>query len=391
MTYTEALKHFEVAEGNLTKLEKLWKQIDAHIPAGPAFDVGNYEYENLVTTYGEILPHLPQIDGWRPEAIPAPLNAIGQWRLDALEIDELAATLAIDEEINKPISELNRYKFLLKRKRQQLLRETILDLIQLGDKEISYLKENIASFTSKEKSQKALINLKDISEQIQVLLGSNPRPERWNDLWRHLRFGEPHDIEDITSADWPAIKANLSSIIYDENEPIPSEIASLDSLVGQKLTGPIPRKLEWKNINAEQFERLVFTLFSSAPGYENCKWLTQTNAPDKGRDLSVERIINDSLAGTKRERIIIQCKHWLSQSITHEDVGKMTFDMTLWGPPRIDVCILVTSGRFTTNAIEYCENHNRQDKSLKIEMWPESHLESLLAARPELIAEFKLR
>jgi hypothetical protein len=391
MTYTEALKHFEIAEANLVKLEKLWEQIYAHIPNSPAFDVGNFEYDNLVSSYTEILPHLSLIDGWRPEAIPAPLNSIGQWHLDALEIGEIAAKVAVDEEIIRPNAELKRYRFLLKKKRLQLLRQTLLKLIESGDAEIALLKKNLPTIQSKTDSKAALVMLKDIVEQVEVLLGSNPRPEKWNDLWRHLRFGEPHDIEDITNTDWPSIKASLSPSLYNELEPIPSEIPSLDSLVEEKLTGNIPRKLKWENIDAEQFERLIFTLFNSAPGYENCKWLTQTNAADRGRDISVDRVTTDSLTGTLRARVIIQCKHWLSKSISINELSALTSQMKLWEPPRVDTHIIATSGRFTTDAVAYIEKHNQEDKALRIEMWPESHLEGLLTARPELIAEFRLR
>jgi hypothetical protein len=65
--------------------------------------------------------------------------------------------------------------------------------------------------------------------------------------------------------------------------------------------------------------------------------------------------------------------------------------MNLWEPPRVDVHIIATSGRFTSDAVTYIEKHNQSDTALHIEMWPESHLELLLAARPSLIAEFGLR
>jgi len=65
--------------------------------------------------------------------------------------------------------------------------------------------------------------------------------------------------------------------------------------------------------------------------------------------------------------------------------------MDLWQSPRVDVLIIATTGRFTTDAIDFIEKHNNSDRAMKIEMWPESHLEGLLAARPGLVAEFRLR
>src|ERR1017187_8039896 len=117
----------------------------------------------------------------------------------------------------------------------------------------------------------------------------------------------------------------------------------------------------------------------------------QTTAPDRGRDLSVDRIIKDSLGGITRRRVIIQCKHWLTKSIAVNDIATLQAQMKLLEPPRVDVCIVVTSGRFTADAVALIEKENQSDKALMIEMWPESHLETILAKRPDLIADFKLR
>jgi hypothetical protein len=89
--------------------------------------------------------------------------------------------------------------------------------------------------------------------------------------------------------------------------------------------------------------------------------------------------------------VIIQCKHWLSKSIAPPEIATLKEQLKLWEPPRIDVVIIATSGRFTSDAVASIEKHNQSDSSLRIEMWPESHLEALLASQPHLIAEFKLR
>jgi hypothetical protein len=65
--------------------------------------------------------------------------------------------------------------------------------------------------------------------------------------------------------------------------------------------------------------------------------------------------------------------------------------MTLWEPPQVDFLTVATSGRFTTDAIQFVEKCNQSDSRLEIELWPGSHLELLLGERPELIAEFNLR
>jgi hypothetical protein len=65
--------------------------------------------------------------------------------------------------------------------------------------------------------------------------------------------------------------------------------------------------------------------------------------------------------------------------------------MKLWGEPRVAVVVIATSGRFTTDAIQWIETHNASGQPPRIEMWPESHLEYLLASRPDLVADLGLR
>jgi hypothetical protein len=150
-------------------------------------------------------------------------------------------------------------------------------------------------------------------------------------------------------------------------------------------------KLKWHILDDDAFERLVFALISGTPGYENAAWLTQTRAPDRGRDLSVFRVIKDRLTGTIRQRVIIQCRHWLSCSIALAHASEAKDQMKLWTPPTVDVLVIATSGRFTSDAVTWIERHNAEGTAPRIEMWPESHLERLLIERPALIAEFGLR
>jgi len=153
----------------------------------------------------------------------------------------------------------------------------------------------------------------------------------------------------------------------------------------------IPVQLNWRRISAEEFERLVFCLISTTEGYENPQWLTRTCAPDRGRDLSVMRVQKDPLSGTRRSRVVISCKHWLSRSLSRHDVSAARDDMSLLGQPRVETLILATSGRFTSDAVALAEQHNQSGSALQIDMWPESHLEWLLADRLDLVREVGLR
>ncbi|MEY4704798.1 MAG: hypothetical protein RL042_1000 [Nitrospirota bacterium] len=169
------------------------------------------------------------------------------------------------------------------------------------------------------------------------------------------------------------------------------EVGDLGVLVSKKPRGPVATKLLWESLDEEEFERLVFALISSEQGYENPEWLMKTNAPDRGRDLSVYRVYADPLGGTIRLRVIIQCKHWLSKSVGVSEIALLREQMKIWEPPRVDVHVIATSGRFTSDAVAIIEKQNLSDSALRIEMWPESHLERLLASRPAIIAEFSLR
>jgi len=159
----------------------------------------------------------------------------------------------------------------------------------------------------------------------------------------------------------------------------------------QVLYSGVVLQLKWASLTADEFERLIFCLISETEGYENPEWLTNINAADRGRDLSVTRVYADPLAGVLRQRVIIQCKHWLSKSINFDEVSSSKEKMKLWEPPRVDVHVIATTGRFTTDAIQFVEKHNQSDSGMRIEMWPDSHIERILATHPALIDKFELR
>jgi len=388
-----ALRQFEATEANLAKLERLWSKIVKLIPGGLSFG-SDPAYEELVRTYQDILAVLPKIDGWRPETLPMDLNAIGQNRLDAKEIGEISAEIGIEEEIEAPGRELAKYRHQLNKKRRQLIRTVMSDVIAAVDGTLLTLSKSLPKRprpASKIKSPdwKKLHNQ---MQEIDSLLGAAfPRPSRWRDLQRHLGFGMIQDLLDIIRLDWPEVKNGLHSGLYDEDDPIPVEVADLDTLAAAQPKGQVITKLRWDLLSGETLERLVYSLISSAPGYENPEWLIHTNAPDRGRDLSVYRVLGDSLSGTMRSRVVIQCRHRMTKSVSPSDVGDLKEQIAIWEPPKIDVLIVATTGRFTSDAVATIERHNAGDRALRIEMWPESHLERLLAKRPELIAEFRLR
>jgi hypothetical protein len=135
----------------------------------------------------------------------------------------------------------------------------------------------------------------------------------------------------------------------------------------------------------------MFSLVSGAEGYADVDWLMKTNAPDHGRDIGATRLRVDSLSGYSQERLVIQCKHWLSRSIRDDDVSKEVVSVDHWTDPPVDVLVIATTGRFTADAVSWVERHNGKGVRPRVEMWNDARLEGLLADRPHLILSFGLR
>lgn len=389
-----ALRHFEAVEANLEKLENVLAEVQAAIPQGISFVGDDPAYEDSCRSFNALLESLPMIDGWKPEISLPDLDEVAQWRLDAQEIGEFEHQVAVERQIGTPARILRGYRYRFNQKRRELIRDSLIDLIDLIDGNLRIIAKAIEGYAepSERVTDPEVGILKEDLAQINTLLGSSvSRPARLSDLHRHLHFGLVGDFRDIIKHDWPSVKAGIRTTLYGEREPLPIEVEDLGVLVSKKPRGPIATKLRWDHLSEEDFERLIFVLISSELSYENPEWLTKTNAPDRGRDLSVYRVYSDPLGGTLRKRVIIQCKHWLSKSVGPAEVAVLREQMKMWEPPIVDVHVIATSGRFTSDAVVIIEKHNQADSTLRIEMWPESHLERLLAGRPAIIAAFGLR
>ncbi|WP_374527129.1 restriction endonuclease [Novosphingobium sp.] len=387
-----ALEKFEATEANLVKLERLWKELEELTPTSIQFG-GSDEHEDRARSYAEILRALPAIDGWRPDTQPMTLDEVAQNRLDAMELGEPHISASVEAELAKPGRELREYRFRLNQKRRALIRDALVSLIDTIDEDVRGLKAFAESSEplAPPPTEDWAVLLGHVRE-IEVLLGSSvPKPPRWGDMLRHIKFAELGDLDDIDTMDWPSVKKGLRKDLYGENEPLPVEVDDLGVLVAARPGGSVTTELAWSNLNDDGFERLIFSLISNELGYENPEWLMRTRAADRGRDLSVTRVTVDGLSGTRRQRVVIQCKHWLSKSVTLTDASGARDQMALWPNPPVDVLIITTSGRFTSDAVAWIEQHNQTGIRPNIEMWPESHLERVLASRPALIAEAKLR
>jgi restriction endonuclease len=187
------------------------------------------------------------------------------------------------------------------------------------------------------------------------------------------------------------VRADIEEALYGELEPLPVATSDLADLVRARPEGAVTTALNWAALDDDDFERLLFNVLTGAEGYEDARWLMKTRAPDRGRDLSVTRVITDSLSEVTRQRVIVQCRHWLSRSMNAGDCILAAGHVSLWEPPRVDVLIIANSGRFTADAVQWAEHHDAEAKSPRVELWADSHLEFLLASRPTLVTEMGLR
>ena len=376
LSLDKALQQFEITEANLEKIRRLLKTAS-----------DNSDHTRDVYA---IWAALPKIDGWKPDITIYDSNDIQLMRFDAQEVGFPEAIFSVENEIASADNLLGEYTHRFTHKRMTLIRQRVLQLVSIADEQVSSLKAKFDA--GAESFDEEFGPLHKAVEEIDTLLGSTfKRPQRWTDLRRHLGFWEKNDVYDIIKHDWPAVRPVLTEKLYAENEPIQVDVDDLGALAATSPKGPVTTRLSWESLDAEAFERLIFNIIVGEAVYKDPQWLMRTNAPDRGRDLSVYRVHEDSLSGTLRQRIIIQCKHWMNKSVSVDEIATLKEQVKLWEPPLVDCVIIATSGRFTSDAVALIEKHNQSGQSPHIEMWPESHLEMLLASRPALIAEFQLR
>ena len=374
------------------KLDQIWKQIKKLLPSIDQVQVGDEEqYLQMQRSFEQIAKQMPRIDGFELKVCLDHPDEIFRNKIDTLEVGELIDRAALDTHFHRLGEILSDYRFRVESKRREFARQTVQDLcarteLKLEELRPSWKRQKTNTSLAKSKWQE----LTSLFKSIDALLGKSlGRPERWSDMATHLSFGQRGDYDDIVSHDWPNIRQWLDRALYAESDPIPVTAKDLGELVSSKPQGQVATELNWEALSPEDFERLVFNLIDQTKGYENPQWLTHTNAADRGRDLSVERILQDALAGSRKQRVILACKH--TNKVNLKVVSELQVQMRLWNSPRVDELIVVTTGRFTTDAIDWIEKHNQSSDVMRIEMWANSHLERLLARRPELIAEFKLR
>lgn len=390
---------FDKVAVNLEKLERVWQRANPLLPSGPSMG-STPEYQTLMRQWADLLPGLPPIDGWTiTDGLPD-MDEVGRMFLDYGEIGELP-TGAWDIS-NKPSEDLAEYRYRLDRARRRAIASR---LTTLTDEVTDLVRQVMTGLPTREAwlADKSTPNFARIDTpatkqieasiaEIERLLGDTvERKGRWGDLYRHLRFSETHDWLDITELDWPSVRNDIEAAKVGDTEPIPVPAFDLGTAVAASPTGAATTALHWEALSPDDFERLLFDLLRDLNDYQNVQWLMKTNAPDRGRDISLERVIRDAAGLTRTERVIVQAKHYTSKSVGPGDVSDSLSRLSLWEPPAIRSIVLATSGRFSADAVGVVDRHNEQALRPYIELWPDNRLEALLTQRPALAITYGLR
>jgi len=394
MDLDAALSQFDRVEANLERLGAVHDQLMSLVPEGIEFGSSPEarQYRELCGAFSDIATALPPVGGFRITAEPLELETIARARLDAAEISEPEILISLGQAMDAPVVDIDEYKRRFSATRRRLVGERLQQLIEEIDELLIPLGQPPEDTDEMDAWSEGFDweRLRMSVAEVRRLLQGAAVGGRIGDLLRHLSFAEPVDLRDIVSLDWPSVRPVFERQLYSEREPLPVITTDLADLAASRPTGPVTTALEWAALDDEGFERLVFNVLSDASGYENPQWLTKTRAPDRGRDLSVDRVAADSLGGTRRSRLMVQCKHWTARPVGSTDASGAVSRAQLWTTPPFDVVVIATTGRFSTDGVAWIENHNLTNR-IQLEMWPDTHLEMVLAARPALVEAFGLR
>jgi len=383
------LNSFDRTTANVEKLAAVWNRASGFIPRDVARG-SHPEYDNLSRAWLDLLPGLPPIDGWTiTEGLPD-IDALGQGFIDYREIGE--PPFALYEEGERPGKLLDEYRYRLARARRRAVRDRLDALTMTIDTSLGTILCEIDPDSPAKIDHPDVVVVSTALAEIDRLFGdSAQRLGRWGNFRRHLRFSEGHDWRDIATLDWPSIKTDIDAITLAESDPLPVPAIDLGEAASGELAGVATLALPWERLDDDGFERLLFDLLRSYTEHENVQWLMRTRAPDRGRDLSMERALKDGTGGVRRERVIVQAKHWRARSVGVKEIATTVAQCEQWQPPAVRGLIIATSGRFSADAVDWTEKHNERAALPLIELWPESKLETLLAERPHLAAAHGLR
>jgi hypothetical protein len=380
---------FDAAAANLAKAEAVWERARPLLPESAVLG-DPPEFDDLARAWADLILGLPKIDNWTiTEPLPTPSD-IGRQFLEWSEIGE--PPFGVYEAMDQPGKDLAQYKYQLKKARRRAIRARLEGLAGEIDRLLPMVTTGIFRGSREQVTGVETHQIRDHVAEIERLLGdTSTRAGRWGDLYRHMSFSEGHDWWDIVEYDWPSVKPDILSAALADSDPIAVPDIDLGSASAGELSGGVATALRWVNLTDDGFERLLFDLLRGLTGYDSAEWLMKTNAADHGRDLSVFRTLNDASGLGRRERVIVQAKHWQTKSVDPGSINDALSRLAAWEPPHIHCLVIASSGRFTPDAVRFVEAHNEKGTDPRIEMWPDPLLEAMLARRPELTAGYGLR
>ncbi|MHA7961253.1 restriction endonuclease [Streptomyces sp. L500] len=390
MDLEELLSAMDRTAANLAKLERVWEQAASFMPSRQSSTASGREYDDLVRAWADLLAGLPTIDGW---TITDPLPDIDELDRSMFQTRDAGVSTAwVEDMAAQPGKDLAEYRHRLNRARRRAARDRLRQLQVLVDTALPLLVQGVPRDSREQLTAPAVGQITAAVTEIERLMGdAAQRLGRWSDLYRHIRFGQGHDWHDIAEFDWPSVRVDVSAAGFSDTDPLPVPDADLGQASAGHLTGQATTALEWSILNDDGFERLLFDLLRSFPTHQNVQLLSHTRAADRGRDLSMDRMLQDSTGGMRSERVIIQAKHWLTKSVNLPAVSGTVATVRLWDAPVVRALIIATSGRFSSDAVMWAEKHNDSGNAPFIELWPDSKLEVLLAQKPHIAAAHGLR
>lgn len=388
MQLNDLLNAMDAAAANIGKMEAIWDRVQPMIPTGMVIDSNPPEYHDLERRWKDLKEALPSVHGWTVTCeLPNP-EEIGMALIDLDPLQQISVLRVIDQ----VIWELGEYTYRLNKARKEAIRGRLTELIGVLDTNLPGVLVNVPRHSTEVLSGPKVEKMKDAMREVERLVGDTvQRTDRWNHLHRHMSFSQGQDWHDIAEVDWPTVKQNLMLATVDELDPVPTPPVDLGTAAAAKPSGPAATALAWEALDPEGFERLLFNLLDALPSFQNVQWLVHTNAPDRGRDISAERVVDDGAGGVRTERVIVQAKHWRSKPVNAPAVSDTLTQVELWQPPPVHNLIIATSGKFSTDGVDWYEKHNQKGTFPVIEAWPDSQLERLLARNPGVAAAAGLR
>jgi len=390
MNLDQALEQFDRTEANVAKLEGFWEIYCAADPGAVGFGLDTPEIDQVRRDWALFVKKLPLIEGFRPVTELPTLDSPEQDGLDALEVGMIEAKNLTEDSVTQPGRDLADYRHRLRSNRRKLTRKALDETLRAVDSILQATHHTDEGLIFDDSESNGWPQLISNWKQIHRLMGSDcPSGERWSDMRRHIHFAEPHDLQDIVDKDWPTVRESILDHAF-EGEPIPVEAVELSDLVEEAPSGPVSTSLNWSVLDPDGFERVVLEILRSSKGYENCKRLMHVHASDKGRDLSADRVVVDTLSGTKRIPVMIQCKHYQAKSVGLPECTQAVEQAKLWTDARFQVVVIATSGNLTQQALEWIEKRHTDGDVPAVDVWNQTDLEWFLAPKPAIRASFGL-